>query len=82
MGDYLNQFSGTINNISMVIFFINVLLHLIFAAGIAKDIGNMAKRGAHPQFVPGFAWVLATLLGGVFVAVAYWIMHYSSLART
>ena len=81
MGDYVSQFSGTINNISMVIFFINVLLHLIFAAGIAKDVGNMTKRNAHPQFVPGFAWVLATLLGGVFVAVAYWVMHYSSLAR-
>lgn len=82
MGSFLNQFSGTIANISAVIFFVNVILHLIFAAGIAKDVGNMHKRDTQPQFVPGYAWVLATLLGGVFVAVAYWFMHYSSLARS
>lgn len=81
MNGILSDFSGTIQNISFVIFVVNVLVHLIFAAGVAKDISNLTKRNVLPQFVPGFAWVLATLLGGTFVAVAYWVMHHSSLAR-
>jgi hypothetical protein len=75
------QFSQSMSNITLVIFLINVVLHLIFAAGIAKDINNLIRLHVRPHFVPGFAWVLATLVGGVFVAAIYWVMHHSTLAR-
>lgn len=60
---------------------LNIVLHLFFAAGIARDVGQLEKLSQSPRFVPGYIWVLATLIGGVWVALAYWFMHHSSLAK-
>ena len=80
-GNILNQFSGTINHIMFFILIINVLVHIIFAAGVARDVGHLHKVNINTQIAPGFAWVLGTLIGGIFIGVAYWVMHHSSLAR-
>lgn len=78
---FFSQFSGTADHIMLLILLINIVVHLIFAAGIARDIGHLHKLNLPTQIVPGFAWVLAGLIGGVFVGVAYWLVHHSSLAR-
>ncbi len=78
---FFSQFSGSISHIMMLILIVNILVHLIFAVGVAKDAGHFHKSNIPTQLVPGFAWVLATLIGGVFVGVAYWVMHHSTLAR-
>lgn len=79
--DLFSQFSGSVGHIMLLVVCINVLIHLIFSVGVAKDVGNFHKAHIQTQLVPGFAWVLATLIGGVFVGLAYWVMHHSTLAR-
>lgn len=81
MGDFFNQLSTSVANFSQVLFYVNIILHFFFAAAIARDAGNLHKRGLPTQLVSGFVWAFATLLGGVWTALIYWLMHHSSLAR-
>lgn len=60
---------------------INGILHLIFASAVARDSGNLSRLGQRPVLVSGATWAFATLIGGVFVAALYWILHYSTLTR-
>ena len=80
--DFINaHLATTVDHIRLLVLFLSVLLQILFAAGVAKDVGNLHKVNVQTQFVPGFAWVLATLIGGILVLVAYWLLHHSSLAR-
>ncbi|MCY4402044.1 MAG: hypothetical protein OXD54_05650 [Candidatus Poribacteria bacterium] len=51
------------------------IVHLTFASAVFKD----AQLNRNRLFVLPGVWYIATLLGGVFVAAVYWIMHHSSL---
>ena len=75
------QFIQTFNTISIVIIVVSALINILFAAGIAKDISHFTQAKVTTQIVPGSVWVLATVIGGVWVALAYWIIHHSSLFR-
>jgi hypothetical protein len=79
--DLLSQYSQTILSIQGVMMLLTVVLHIIFAGGIARDIGERHRNYLPIQFIPGFAWVLATLIGGILVLVAYWLIHHSTLAK-
>jgi membrane associated rhomboid family serine protease len=73
---------GSINqSLSLLFLLLTGLLHILYAAGIAKDIGNMAKKHNHPLFLPSLGWVLAGLLGGIFTVLTYWLIHHSTLAK-
>ena len=82
LNDLLAPFAQSIQNVQLVILAVNVILHLLFSAGIAKDVGFFNSRGIQTRFVSGMTWVLATLLGGVMVVVIYWFIHHSGLAKT
>jgi hypothetical protein len=58
---------------------IAILIHVLFAIAVFQDATRLAQRQLPPVFVGPGVWGLATLLGGVFVAVAYWIVHHSTL---
>ncbi len=73
--------SQSVNSISTILFILNIILHILFATGIAKDVGNLNKMKVPTQLVSGTVWVLATLIGGVLVLGLYWLVHHSALAR-
>ncbi len=81
MPDFLSQFASINETLSILFILLTGLLHILYAGGIAKDIGNLAKKSIQPLFLPGIGWVLATLLGGIFTVLVYWLMHHSSLSK-
>ena len=51
-----------------------------FAVAVKRDADNMQRQKEKLFLVSPNLWAFATLLGGVMVAVAYWAIHYSTLA--
>ncbi len=51
-----------------------IIVHIAFCIGVYQD----AERRQTTFVGPGM-WAFATLVGGVFVAIAYWVMHHSTL---
>ena len=81
LNELIKQFGGQIESFLYLMMIINGLLHLIFAAAVARDTGNLTRVGQRPVLVSGATWAFATLIGGVFIAAIYWILHYSTLTR-
>lgn len=79
MSTYLG---GSLQTLQYLFLAIQVILHVVFAAAVARDSGHMEKTGAKTVLVSGIMWAFATLLGGVFVAVVYWVLHHSTLTRS
>ena len=80
--DITSALANSAASIAWLVLIIRVLLHLIFAAAVAKDAGRIAKQGRTTWLVSGMTWAFATLIGGVFVAAIYWFIHYSNLMRS
>ena len=80
LNEFMAPLSTLISNVSVLVFVLTVVLHIIFASGVARDIHHLDKRHLAPQIIPGYAWVLATLLGGVLTLALYWLIHHSTLA--
>jgi len=68
--------------IAIAVFWIAVLVvHLSFAIAVSIDASKLSTEGTGTVFVGLVTWALAVLLGGVFVAAVYWVMHHSELRR-
>ena len=81
LNELVKQFGSQIESFLYLMMLINGLLHLVFAAAVARDAGNLNRLGQKPVLVSGATWAFATLIGGVFIAAIYWILHYSTLTR-
>lgn len=81
MNDIWSQLGSINQSLSLLFILLTAVLHILYAAGIAKDIGNLNKKHLQPFFLPGIGWVLAALLGGIFTVLAYWLIHHSTLAK-
>jgi len=68
---------GPMGLIILAFFVAKAVVHIIFALGVSNDARNVETR-----FASGNIWAIATLLGGVFVAAAYWFIHHSSLTAS
>ena len=71
-----------IGNGTYLFLILKILVNILFASAVARDIGELTRRHRKPILTSGFVWVLATLVGGVFVAAVYWFMHHWPRART
>jgi len=58
-----------------------IIVHLAFSAAVFNDATKQQNENRHLVFVNPLLWTLAVLIGGVFVAVAYWLVHHSALSR-
>jgi hypothetical protein len=81
IGELAKQFGTQIETFFYLIMLLNGILHLVFASAVARDTGKLTRLGQRPVLVSGGTWAFTTLLGGVFVAAIYWILHYSTLTR-
>lgn len=55
------------------------VVRIIFALAVLNDAVAIQEKGEKMVFVSGKIWALAVLLGGILLAVAYWIIHHSTL---
>lgn len=81
INELAQQFASQIQTFLYLIMIINGMLHLIFAGAVAQDAGKMNRAGHKPVLVSAATWAFATLIGGVFIATIYWLLHYSTLTR-
>lgn len=57
------------------------MVHIAFAIGVFVDAVRVQNdRGSQTEIVPGPMWAFATLVGGVFVVAACWLIHHSTLS--
>ena len=75
------QFATQIQTFFYILMLINGILHLIFAGAVAHDAGSMNRMGQKPVLVSAATWAFATLIGGVFTATIYWLLHHSTFTR-
>lgn len=67
------------DSLAQVVMLLSFVVHLCFATAVVQDIRRGRLEGLNPWLVGTEVWALATLMGGVFVAAVYWLMHHSSL---
>ncbi|HEY3897420.1 MAG TPA: hypothetical protein VGM54_02340 [Chthoniobacter sp.] len=75
-----NAVPGTAYLAIVAFWILTAVVNIAFAIAVQADaqmLWNRLRR--KPFFVGGGIWALATLLGGVFVAAIYWIIHHSTL---
>ena len=63
------------------VFVATVIVRIGFAAAVTSDADRLRREDSGPLIAGPFLWMLATLLGGVFVAGLYWAVNHSALSR-
>ena len=58
-----------------------ILVHLAFSAAVFNDANRLQREQGSLAFVNSWLWCLAVLVGGVLVALVYWVMHHSTIAK-
>lgn len=81
INELARQFGSQIETFFYLIMLINGLLHLVFASAVARNAGQLTRSGQKTILVSATTWAFTTLIGGVFVAAIYWLLHYSTLTR-
>ena len=66
---------------------ITFIVHIAFAIAVFRDATYLRdprnlRAPRKPIFVGRIIWFLGTLVGGIFVATIYWLMHHSRLNQS
>ena len=59
-----------------------VIIHIMFAIAVYRDAVFLNLKGTGTVFASPFIWCLSVLIGGVFLAAIYWVIHHSEFRRT
>lgn len=70
---------GVTGVVAVIFLILVVIIRIAFAAAVKQDGDIICMKGSGTFLVPPVIWSLATLLGGVMVAVGYWVVHHSTL---
>ena len=62
--------------------FITIIIHIAFTVAVHRDAAALNRKGTGTLYVGPVVWCLSVLLGGVFLAAIYWVIHHSDLRRT
>ena len=79
--EFAKSYSNQIASLQLLLLLLNAILQLIFAGAVAKDSGKLYNTGNKTMLVSGVTWAFATLVGGVFIATIYWLIHHSKITR-
>jgi hypothetical protein len=62
--------------------FVTIMIHIAFTIAVQRDAAALNRKGTGTIYVSPIVWSLSVLIGGVFLAAIYWIIHHSELRRT
>ncbi len=79
MNTLLVNYQHISDALQQMLLLINGLVHLLFAGAVAKDCGKLCNRGLNPILVSPATWAFTALIGGVWAAGLYWLLHHSTL---
>jgi hypothetical protein len=79
-GDPFIEQNIFIGLIPLILALIALIIHIAFGVAVFKDSTSRRDEARIVWFVHPIFWGGATLVGGVFVAAVYWLIHYSTLA--
>lgn len=68
----------SVSGISILIVLLTAIVHVCFGVAVYLDAKRLPRK---PILVPPVVWSLAAILGGLFVAAVYWVIHHSHLNR-
>lgn len=74
--DLQTFFGANLQSFSLLYYALLLMVHLAFAAGVARDAGEVSRHRGGTLLVGPYVWVFATLVGGVFVGIGYWVLHH------
>jgi len=66
--------------IPLILAVVAFIIHIAFAVAVFKDASARRAGEQHLWFVSPIFWAGSVLIGSVFAAALYWVMHYSTLA--
>ena len=70
-----------VGTLAICVSVITLIVHISFAVAVFRDTTRLPES-RRPIFVGRIVWFLATLIGSVFVAGIYWVMHHSRLNQS
>ncbi|HMT08681.1 MAG TPA: hypothetical protein PKA82_11810 [Pyrinomonadaceae bacterium] len=78
----MNNWAEIIFVLGVLIGSTTVILHIVFAIAVYIDSQRLVHDDKQEvALVPGTIWAIATLIGGVLVAIGYWIVNRSKIAN-
>jgi hypothetical protein len=79
--DFNSHFFSSMSVWAMLPILATIIVHLAFSAAIFNDSSKLHDENHQLAFVGPVIWTLAVLVGGVFVAAIYWLIHHSTLSK-
>jgi len=64
------------DNMVTMYYILMAVVHLAFAAAVAKEAGRLLQSRGSTILVGPVMWSFATIIGGVWVAAIFWLMHH------